>query len=134
METEGAPWLFALLTAAWFWWMANRANRTRTLWAVGGGAFGLVISTLILGLGRARSLPISDQHRSVTQLKWAIVAAVVIIIAGWVLTSGLHRHHLALWRRFRPASAAPSPSVPSVKPTTPSAKPATGKAQYPTDR
>src|SRR6516162_3023560 len=130
METEGAPWLFALLTAAWFWWMANRANRTRTLWAVGGGAFGLVISTLILGLGRARTIPISDHQRSVSQFKWAIVAALVIVIAGWVLTSGLHRHHLALWRRFRPASATPAPAVPPAKPAASSAKTATGKAHY----
>ena len=48
METEGVPWLFALLTAAWFWWMANRANRTRTLWAVGGGAFGIVAIVALL--------------------------------------------------------------------------------------
>src|SRR5690242_1354693 len=110
METEGVPWLFALVTAAWFWWMADRAHRTRTLWAVGGGAFGLVFSTLVLGLGRSRRMAFSEHQRSISDLKWELAAAVVIFIGGWIVTAGLHRYHLALWRKFRPGTTAPEPT------------------------
>src|SRR5690349_4240712 len=119
MEIEGTPWLFAFVTAAWFWWMADRAKRTRTLWAVGGGAFGLVISALVIGLGRARQIAFSDQQRVSSELKWDLLAAVIIAILGWLLSSSLHRHHLALWRKLKPANPVPEPSsVPTSPPST----------------
>jgi len=128
MEIEGVPWLFALVTASWFWWMADRAKRTRTLWAVGGGAFGLVISALVIGLGRGRQIAFSDHQRVISELKWDLLAAVVIGILGWMLTSSLHRHHLALWRRLKPANPVPEPSVPA-HPASTASKPGIGKAQ-----
>jgi hypothetical protein len=134
MEIEGAPWLFALVTAAWFWWMANRGKRTRTLWAVGGGAFGLVISALVIGLARARRIAFSDHQRVISDLKWEVLAAVVIAILGWMLTSSLHRHHLALWRKFRPASPSPEPPPVPAKPAATPIKPAIGKAQSSSQR
>ena len=88
------PWLFALLTAGWFGWMASRAGRSWALWAIGGATFGLVISTLMIGLGRASSIPYSDHQATVAGLKWIFVAALLILAVGWLLTAGLHRHHL----------------------------------------
>jgi hypothetical protein len=129
METEAAPWLFALVTAAWFWWMADRANRTHTLWAVGGGAFGLVASALILGLGRARRIGFSDHHGFISELKWEVLAVVVVLIGGWILTAGLHRHHLALWRRLNPGTATAEPHSASPKPAAAPTKAGIGKAQ-----
>ncbi len=88
------PWLFAVLTAGWFGWMASRASRSWALWAIGGGAFGLVISTLMIGLGRASTIPYSAHYATAASLKWICVAAILILAVGWLLTAGLHRHHL----------------------------------------
>jgi hypothetical protein len=104
METERIPWLFAILTAAWFGWMASRADRTWVLWAVGGAAFGLVISSLVIGLGRASSIPFSEHERQIAELKWIGVVLALIALGGWLLTSSLHRHHLAMWQKLRPSS------------------------------
>jgi len=126
MEIGTIPWLLAIITAAWFWWMAWRAGRNVTLWAVGGAAFGLVISTIVLGLGQASSIPFSDHERTVGQIKWTAAAVLIIVAGGWALASGLHRHHLMLWRRFKgddattngtePKPASPPPSKPATVP------------------
>ena len=102
MEIGKIPWLLAFLTALWFGWMASRAARNWILWAVGGAAFGLVTSTIVIGLLRAGSIPFSDQQRQVDHIKGALVAAILILIGGWLLTSSLHRHHLAIWRILKP--------------------------------
>jgi hypothetical protein len=106
METERLPWLLALLTAGWFGWMANRMSRNWILWAVGGAAFGLVISTLVLGLGDATSIPFSDHARKVSEIKWAAAAVLAIGVIGWMLTAGLHRHHHFVWRKLTAGSAS----------------------------
>jgi hypothetical protein len=130
METERIPWLLAALTAGWFGWMAHRAGRTATLWAVGGAAFGLVISTLVLGLGNATSIPFSDHERSVDQAEWIITSAVLIAIIGWLLTASLHRHHLLIWRKLKPDIGSAEPAHNPSKPVqTQAAKPTPGKAQ-----
>jgi MFS family permease len=104
MEIGMAPWLLALLTAAWFGWMAHRQGRNIALWGVGGFAFGLVISTLVLGLGQARTIPFSDHERKVDQIEWTVAAVVLIAAVGWLLTASLHRHHVAVWRKFKPGA------------------------------
>lgn len=122
METERIPWLFAIITAGWCGWMAKRAGRTSTLWAVAGAAFGLVTSAIVLGLGQARSISFSDHDRAVQQTKWIIASAMFILIVGWLLTSSLHRHHLLIWRKFNPD---PGPAQPSATPTKVNPTPAT---------
>jgi hypothetical protein len=64
------------------------------LWAIGGATFGLVISTIMIGLGRASTIPYSDHHATIAGLKWIVVAVLLILAVGWLLTAGLHRHHL----------------------------------------
>jgi hypothetical protein len=116
METERLPWLFAALTAAWFGWMAHRADRTSVLWAVGGGAFGLVVSTLMLGLGHASSIPFSAQDRTNIQIKWILVAAAIIGAIGWLLTASLHRHYLRARERLAADAGQPGPVAPAPMP------------------
>ena len=129
METERMPWLFAILTAAWFGWMAGRAGRTKTLWAVGGAAFGLVISTLVIGLGHAVTIRFSDPARSAANIKYIVIATVLIAIVGWLLTSSLHRHHLSIWRSLKPRGGTPEAVASSSKPVINPAKQSPGKAQ-----
>ncbi len=45
------PWPVAAATAAWFGVMAYKAGKSVVLWAIGGGLLGLVVTTIILGLG-----------------------------------------------------------------------------------
>jgi uncharacterized membrane protein YidH (DUF202 family) len=111
MEIGQIPWLLTIITAGWFWWMAKRAERSVTLWAVGGAAFGLVISTIVLGLGHAASIPFSDHERTVDQIKWTAAAVFIIGVGGWTLTSGLHRHHLVLWRIIKKGDSTPPGKV-----------------------
>src|SRR5579883_412793 len=112
METLKLPWVFALVTAVWFGSMAKRSGRSATLWVIGGGAFGLVISALVLGLGRARNIPLSEHDSAVHHAKWVVSAAVLILIAGWLLTSSLHRQHVRIWKAVKqdPAPADPTPT------------------------
>ena len=118
------PWLLAIMTAAWFGWQADRSGRNRILWAVGGAAFGLVASTLVLGLGQAASIPFSEHETWVSRMKWTIVAVLLIAVAGWMLTSSLHRHHLVIWRKFSPSSKKVTMSAGDPKSgTTPASKP-----------
>ena len=118
METEQLPWLFAIITAGWFGWMAQRADRARALWAVGGGAFGLVASTLVIGLGRASELPYSEHQAQMDRLKWTALAALLIFGVGWLLTGGLHQHWLLLERQ-----AKTTPTTPPAPTETKSASP-----------
>jgi hypothetical protein len=129
MEIGRVPWLLALLTAGWFGWMASCAGRSWILWAVGGATFGLVISTIVLGLAQAATIPFSDQERRADQIKWTIAAVVIIAAAGWALTSSLHRHHLAIWRRLKPGSSPTEPPPTDAKtPNAPLAKQPGGRA------
>ena len=106
METERLPWFFGLVTGVWFAWMATRAGGSRALWAVGGGAFGVVVSTLVIGLGRARTISFSPQEDSAKGLGWALAAAILIAVAGWALTSGLHRRRLMQQSQGAPPATA----------------------------
>jgi hypothetical protein len=117
METERLPWLLAVLTAAWFAWLAHRMGRNLIIWAVGGGAFGLVTSTLVIGLGHATTIPFSEHERKVAEMKWAIAAAMLIGVIGWMLTAGLHRHRQFLWQKPQPVPdpAPPAPGNPAAQ-------------------
>lgn len=103
------PWILAVLTALWFGWMAWRAERNWVLWVIGGGLFALVTSTIIFGLGHASTTPFSEHARSALQLDWTIISIVLILVIGWLLTLGLHRQHLLIWRLFRPESTTVTP-------------------------
>lgn len=129
MEIGIIPWLLAMTTAAWFWWMAWRAGRNATLWAVGGAAFGLVISTVLLGLGQASSIPFSDHDRTADQIKWTAAAVVIIVAGGWALTSGLHHHHLMLWRKFKRDNAASNGSEPNTASAPASKQPSAPRSE-----
>ncbi len=122
MQTEQLPWLFALLTGAWFGWMASRAGRSKALWAVGGAAFGLVLSTIVIGLGRASSIPYSQHHAQMDRFWSAAIAALVILGVGWLLTASLHRHRMAFEQQTKMPPTAPPPS-PEAKTANPQPKP-----------
>ena len=134
MNERVIPWCLGILTAAWFGWQASRAGRSRLGWCIGGGVFGLITTTIIFGLGEASVNPFSDAQRLTLRYEWAGLSALLILVFGWLFTMPLHRHHLALWKRVNPRSAAPTatPTEPATasrsEPKTPAPKPATTRA------
>ena len=97
-------WL-ELVTAVWFALIARRGGRSLTLWAVSGALFALVVSTLILGLGQAMTVPFSDRDRSVAQSEWTIAVVVVVAVLGFLFTLGLYRQKPTLQRTSSAAAA-----------------------------
>ena len=113
------PWAVTAATAAWFGMMAFKAGKSTALWAIGGGLMGLVVTTVILGLGQATFIPFSTQEIAPFRLKVAGLAILVVACVGWLFTGGLHRHLLAF---LKPRSAAPPAPVAPPKPSAASLK------------
>jgi len=114
------PWAVTAATAAWFGMMAFKAGKSTVLWAIGGGLMGLVVTTVILGLGQATFIPFSTQEIAPFRLKVVGLAILIVACVGWLFTGGLHRHLLAF---LKPQSAPPPP------PATPAKPPATSPKQ-----
>jgi hypothetical protein len=114
------PWAVTAATAAWFGMMAFKAGKSTVLWAIGGGLMGLVVTTVILGLGQATFIPFSTQEIAPFRLKVVGLAILLVACIGWLFTGGLHRHLLAF---LKPQSAPPPP------PATPAKPPATSPKQ-----
>ena len=113
------PWAVAAGTAVWFGLMAFRSGKSTVLWSIGGGLMGLVVTTVILGLGQATFIPFSTQEIAPFRLKVAGLAIFVVVCVGWLFTGGLHRHLLAF---LKPPSAAPPAPVVPAKPSAASSK------------
>jgi hypothetical protein len=113
------PWAVAAVTAAWFGVMAFKAGKSTVLWAIGGGLMGLIVTTVILGLGQATFIPFSTQEIAPFRLKVAGLAILVVACVGWLFTGGLHRHLLAF---LKPRSAPPPPPATPAKPSAASLK------------
>ena len=114
------PWAVAAATAAWFGMMASRSGKSVVLWAIGGGLMGLVVTTIILGLGQATFIPFDTQEIAPFRIKVVGLAVLLVACVGWLFTGGLHRHLLAF---LKPQNAAPpTPALPA-KPVVASPKP-----------
>jgi MFS superfamily sulfate permease-like transporter len=111
------PWPVAAAAAIWFGMMAHKSAKNRVLWAIGGGLLGLVLTTIVLGLGQATFIPYYSDQVSSFRLKAALLAIVLVICVGWLFTGTLHRHLFA----SRKQGAEPA-TEPLVKPTAPAPK------------
>jgi hypothetical protein len=87
------PWLTSLGAAVWFGIMAYRGGRNWALWVVGGALFGLVTTTLILGVAEAAFIPLSHDALVHFHVVIAIVAVLVVAVLGWLFTLDLQRSH-----------------------------------------
>lgn len=110
-----------MVAAAWFGRMAYSAGRNWIAWTLGGGLFGLVIATIVFGVGHAISTPFSDQERSIEHIEWTCVAIVVIGLLGWIFTAPLHGAHKTLLGLNR--------KLPAPNPEPPASAPAKGKPE-----
>ncbi|MGO8927416.1 MAG: hypothetical protein ACLQU3_11070 [Limisphaerales bacterium] len=106
------PWPVAAAAAVWFGVMAHKAGKNRVLWAVGGGVLGLVVTTIVMGLGQATFIPFYRAEVAPFRIKMAVLAVLLVAGIGWLFTGSLHRHLLAA---LKPTSAPP-PEVPAKPP------------------
>jgi len=91
-------WLLAIGTAVWFGAVALRAGRNCFAWTIGGALFGLVASTLVLGVFHATYLPISHEAYVRFRVESLAASCFVILALGWLLTASLHRQPQAIWQ------------------------------------
>ena len=107
------PWAVAAATAAWLGVMAYKAGKNTVLSAVGGGLLGLVVTTIILGLGQATFIPFCPEEVAPSRIKLAVFAIVIVACIGWLFTGSLHRRLLAA---LKLPSPLPAPPIPPAKP------------------
>ncbi|HVM47924.1 MAG TPA: hypothetical protein VMU04_07845 [Candidatus Acidoferrum sp.] len=120
------PWPVAAATAIWFGIMAHHARKNAVVWAIGGGILGLIITTLVMGLGQAAFIPFTSEQQSLFRIKIGGLAIFIVLFLGWLLTSGMHRSLLSELGRPVEApktaakEAAPAaPAAPAKPPGTP---------------
>jgi hypothetical protein len=99
------PWPVAAGAAVWFGMMARKAGKNTALWAVGGGILGLVVTTIVMGLGQATFIPFYHAEIAPFRIKMAALAILLVGGIGWLFTGSLHRQLLASLKR--PAASAP---------------------------
>src|SRR5215472_12640900 len=103
MTINIAPWIFAALTAVAFAVLASRANRNRVLWAIGGGLFALVVTTVVFGLYRATLIPISSATTVHVRIRAMLLSFLLILVFGWIFTNNLHGHLGNAWSALKKA-------------------------------
>ncbi|MCX6924659.1 MAG: hypothetical protein NT154_15810 [Verrucomicrobia bacterium] len=106
------PWPVAVATATWFGVMAYKAGKNCVLWSIGGGLLGLVVTTIVMGLGQATFIPSSTEEIASFRFKVAALAILLVLFVGWLFTGSLHRHLLASLKR----TAAVVPEAPAKSP------------------
>jgi hypothetical protein len=99
------PWLFGLATAFWFGLMARKSGRSAIGWAVGGGLFGLVTSTFVMGLSHAVFIPESQRDYMIFQVKEFLATALILGVMGWLITASIHHQPATLWRKVTQKTA-----------------------------
>jgi hypothetical protein len=109
------PWLTSLGAAVWFGIMAYRGGRNWALWVVGGALFGLVTTTLILGVAQAAFIPLSHDALVHFHLLVGVVAVSVVVALGWLFTLDLQRWHLERHKDQKYAAPTPPPPPPAKK-------------------
>jgi hypothetical protein len=102
------PWPVAVGAAVWFGVMALKAGKNSVLWAVGGGILGLVVATIVMGLGQATFIPFYSAEIAPFRIKMAALAVLLVVAIGWLFTGSLHRHLLASLK-----AGPPPPEVPA---------------------
>jgi hypothetical protein len=112
------PWPVAAATATWFGVMAYKARKNSVLYAIGGGLVGLVITTLVMGLGQAAFIPFTSGEESMFRMKMAAVALLIVVCIGWWFTGSLHPRLLTPWRRIQEAPKDAGGALPAKPPAT----------------
>lgn len=127
MEMSVTPFWLAAATTVCFGFLAWRAGRSVILWAISGVVLGLVVSTIIFGLGQSVAIPFTEADIAKEKLRWTLESVAVLVVLGWVFTLSLHRTHQLVLRTTQTAPAplattaatAPEPPADPKAPTKP---------------
>jgi hypothetical protein len=103
------PWVAGLVTAVCFGFLAARAKVNWVLWGVGGACFGLLTTTVVVGLGEAVFIPMSQEAVGQFKMKCVAVTVVLLAVFGWIFTISLHGYLLPFCRWGRKPAAKTSP-------------------------
>lgn len=78
---------------------------------------GLVVTTIVLGLAQATFIPFSAEAIAPFRLKVTVLAVVLVVFLGLLLTGRLHQWLWALWKRRdeAPDKGLAKPSAPALK-------------------
>ena len=90
------PWSLSASTAFCFGVIARRSGRNALSWAALGGTGSLVFTTTALGALEASFLQTSEEAYSAFCSEVVLLAILLNLLPGWVVTAGMHRQHLAL--------------------------------------
>ena len=110
------PWPVAFATAAWFGIMARRGEKNFILWAIGGGMLGLIVTTIVMGLGQATFIPFSTGEIAPFRIKMAALSVFLVLGIGWLFTGTLHRHLLTGKPALAPVPVENQPKSPAPGP------------------
>jgi hypothetical protein len=110
------PFPIAAATVIWFGLMAHKAAKNRVLWSLGGGMLGLLVTTLVVGLGQATFIPFYSEAVFPFRLKAAVLAILLVAGIGWLFTGSLHRHILASLKLHTPPPLEPPANPPALVP------------------
>jgi hypothetical protein len=90
------PWSFSATTAVAFALMARRSGRNWFQWASLGAVGSLAITTATLGAAEAAFIPVSDGAYAIFCTKATLVAMLLNLLPGWLITADMHLQHVAL--------------------------------------
>jgi hypothetical protein len=109
------PWPVAAVAAIWFGVMAYKAQKNAVLWAIGGGMLGLIVTTVVMGLGQAAFIPFTSAEQSAFRVKIAGLAIFIVFCLGWLFTASIHPRLLMPWKRSAQATNdLPNPPAPAT--------------------
>jgi len=103
MTVNIAPWFFAAATAVCFGVLAHRSQRNRILWAIGGGLFALVVTTIVFGVSRASLIALSHETTVHARIRAILISFLMVLVFGWIFTNNLHGHLSNLWSALKKA-------------------------------
>jgi hypothetical protein len=99
-------WLLTIGMGIWFAMLAYKTRRSWPLWALGGALFSLVVSTIVLGLCQAVSIPMS--HSDSIKLRIKSDALAILAVVLFVGIPGMIAHHVR-----GPGQKTPSQQLPA---------------------
>jgi hypothetical protein len=85
------PWIVSLAVAVWMFLEARRSGWGWGLWAMGGAVYSLLVTTILLGLAHAATIPIEPGAHSRANLLATLAAVFLIVVPGQCLIRGYFR-------------------------------------------
>jgi hypothetical protein len=83
--------------------LAHRSQRNRILWAIGGGLFALVVTTIVFGVSRASLIALSHETTVHARIQAILISFLLVLVFGWIFTNNLHGQLSNAWSALKKA-------------------------------